>query len=147
MMICRVALAWNTMSGLIPVSWMTLGCLYYSGRSAENSQSHSHPVGSSSEGPCRRHFHTRMNFVPPSHVNTSALALGRTKKAFWVTYCYRKFLSCNTLLCLHVYLPWLRATLQEPKTHSVVCKVGMWDHLSFPTAPDLHTSEGHIQLG
>ncbi|GFN84471.1 neurogenic locus notch-like protein 1 [Plakobranchus ocellatus] len=41
-MICRVALVWNSISGLIPVSRMTLGFSFHSGRYAENFQP-SHP--------------------------------------------------------------------------------------------------------
>ncbi|GFO37250.1 hypothetical protein PoB_006375500 [Plakobranchus ocellatus] len=59
------------------------------------------------------------DFVPPSDVNTSALALGRTSRPFASHINIAS--SFSTLMCRHVYLPWLRATLQELRTSSVVC--------------------------
>ncbi|GFO47946.1 hypothetical protein PoB_007445100 [Plakobranchus ocellatus] len=81
MMIYREALDWNTMSGLIPVSWIILGCLLHSGRSAENCQS-SQP--SSKLVLCVSMLAALPNqyLVPPSNVNTSALAFGWTGRPF-----------------------------------------------------------------
>ncbi|GFO21764.1 hypothetical protein PoB_004826900 [Plakobranchus ocellatus] len=53
------------------------------------------------------------DFVPPSDV------LGRTSRPIASYIAIASF--CNTLLCRQVYLPWLKATLQELRSCSVVC--------------------------
>ncbi|GFN78161.1 hypothetical protein PoB_000466700 [Plakobranchus ocellatus] len=70
---CRVVLEWNTMSCLVLVSWMTLG------RSAENSQS-SQPSSKLFLSVSMPAALSCQDFVPPSDMNTSAFALGRTSR-------------------------------------------------------------------
>ncbi|GFO46027.1 hypothetical protein PoB_007253200 [Plakobranchus ocellatus] len=73
MMICRVALEWNRMSGLIPLSWMTLGCLFHLRRSAENSES-LHKANNLFLYVVMLAALPQQDFISPSDVNTSAFA-------------------------------------------------------------------------
>ncbi|GFO46893.1 hypothetical protein PoB_007339800 [Plakobranchus ocellatus] len=87
---------------------MTLGCLFHSGRSAENSQP---PHAFSKLFLCLSMTATlpHQDFVPLSDVNTSALALGWTGRPFAsilpkqaiVTLCYVAKYTCHgfELLC------------------------------------------------
>ncbi|GFO46336.1 hypothetical protein PoB_007284100 [Plakobranchus ocellatus] len=59
------------------------------------------------------------DFVPPSDVNTNALAFDCTSRRFTSNIDMPS--SCNTLFCCDVYIPWLRDTLQELRTCSVGC--------------------------
>ncbi|GFO15785.1 hypothetical protein PoB_004229000 [Plakobranchus ocellatus] len=99
MMICRVALEWNIMSGRTPLSCMTTGCLFHSRRSAINSQS-SHPLNTHARGTSMPGFGSTLQC---DNVNTTALAFGWTEGPFAPHIALTS--SCNTLLCRHVYLP------------------------------------------
>ncbi|GFO15408.1 hypothetical protein PoB_004191300 [Plakobranchus ocellatus] len=133
-MACRAVLEWITMSGSVPVSWITLGYLLHSGNSAEKVPIVTHLVSFFSEYLCKQLFHCDTRISCLSDVNTNSLAFGWTGTHF-ASYTAAAS-SCNTLLCPQMYLPWLRATLQELRTNSVVCLSCHSGHVGSSFIPD-----------
>ncbi|GFO38328.1 hypothetical protein PoB_006483300 [Plakobranchus ocellatus] len=87
------------------------------------------------------------DLVPPSDVNVCTFVFVCTGRPLTSHTARASF--CNTLLCRHMYLPWLRATLQELRICSVVCLPWHSRHLGSSFIPYstrfAFRAEGHIQ--
>ncbi|GFN81976.1 hypothetical protein PoB_000848200 [Plakobranchus ocellatus] len=119
------------MSGLIPVSWMTLELLLHSGRSAKTSVS-SH---SCSNLFLRISMPAALPYEDiPSYVNINAFTFSLTIKPF-VLHIDGVASSCNGLLCHHVNISWLRASLQELRICSVVSLLWHSEHVGSSFIP------------
>ena len=105
------------MSGLILVCLMVSGWSDDDGRSADTSQS-SEPQRSPFLFDAATGFSTHV-FAPPAVLNSGAIAFGGFTCPRAAVRIFAS--SSRTLLCLHVYLPSVNATLHALSTCSVVC--------------------------